>query len=81
MAVNDPAWSYGKSELVNSSGLTTDPGWSYGLSRLLHLIPPIIGCLTMDISSIAPRVAIDSNAPSIEIDSSAPRVLIEGRCE
>ena len=49
--------------------------WSYaGISAALE------GCLTMIISSIAPRMAIAGIAPSIEIDSSAPRVLIEGRC-
>ena len=36
MATNDPQWSYGKSELYNSSGSTTDPQWSYGQSSLKH---------------------------------------------
>ncbi len=52
--------------------------WSYvGISAIL---PTIIGCLTMIITSIAPRIAILSIAPSVSIDSSAPKILISGRC-
>lgn len=36
MAVLDPTWSQGRSELLNSSGTETDPKWTYGQSRLAH---------------------------------------------
>lgn len=46
----------------------------------LPSVPTITGCLTMNISSIAPRIPIGSIAPSISIGSSAPRISISGRC-
>ena len=38
MAVNEPTWTYGRSEVYNSSGETTDPddAWSYGQNQLQH---------------------------------------------
>ena len=51
--------------------------WSYvGISAGTGLI----GCLTMIITSIAPRMSIGSSAPSVSIDSSAPRISISERC-
>lgn len=36
MAVNDPTFSYGRSEIFESSGTDPVDYWSYGMSIVLH---------------------------------------------
>ena len=71
-------WTYGAIAQLQGYFTTTI---AINNSSIAPAVTGIIGCLTMVITSIAPRIAINSIAPSIEINSSAPRIKVSLRCE